>query len=227
MIDGQKIAEWFPTLAKAKAAKKFRNANLKKYGKISTEFKEKDWAELKAARDLLPTGTSLIEAVKYYTERHSAGNHLTLEQCVNVFMASQKKRKNSLRHYQNCQSHLNKLLEYIDVPLAKDVTRQQLADAFDLLSETLSPRSVLNHRGTWAQFFKYLVTTQKLVESPMASITPEHRPNNNAGNEKNTRTRSSRSDVGISRTRFSQTRLLVSDPVLCRIPICGGKSIPA
>jgi hypothetical protein len=75
MVKGKQVSESFDTLAKAKAAKKSHKAHLKKYGKISTDFNEKDWAELKAAREVLPSGVSVLDAANEYLARHGVGKN--------------------------------------------------------------------------------------------------------------------------------------------------------
>ena len=178
-IEGEKINEWFETLNEAKKAKKGRNAKLKRYGSRANDFTEKDWIELKLARAKLPDGATLIQAVEYYAKRHPGGVYLTIPQAVKVYMDHQGSRRNSARHFQNCQSHLNKLISYIDEVLVKDVTRKQVWNALKEMGEVIGARSVLNHRATWAAFFKHLVKTENIESSPMVSIEADLLPVDN------------------------------------------------
>ena len=184
-VAGKMLTKSFKTLRLAKAEKTAFNAKIKRYGKISTEFNDQDWAELKAARRDLPDGVSLQDVVKFYTERHATGNNLTMETCTKLFVVFQTKRNNSRRYGQTVQSSMNKLLEYVPAKFVRSVTRNQLAKALDAIGETLSERSVLNHRGMWSHFFNWLVDTQEIFESPMKTITLNILPKSNRVNQKN------------------------------------------
>ena len=70
-VNGKMLTKSFQTLRAAKAEKAALNARITRYGKIATEFDDQDWAELKAAREALPEGVSLVDVVKFYTDRNS------------------------------------------------------------------------------------------------------------------------------------------------------------
>ena len=185
MVKGKQVSESFDTLAKAKAAKKSHKAHLKKYGKISTDFNEKDWAELKAAREVLPSGVSVLDAANEYLARHGVGKNRALDDCVRLYFDFQKSRNNSRRYVQTVESTLNKLLEYLGKPLIREVSRSDVMEALSKLSQLVSVRTVKNHRAIWSQFFGYLVDVEELAESPMANITLNHLPKEKGGSRKN------------------------------------------
>ena len=185
MVQGKQVSESFDTLAKAKAAKKSHEAYLKKYGKISTDFNEKDWAELKAAREVLPSGVSVLDAANEYLARHGVGKNRALDDCVRLYFDFQKSRNNSRRYVQTVESTLNKLLEYLGKPLIREVSRSDVMEALSKLSQLVSVRTVKNHRAIWSQFFGYLVDVEELAESPMANITLNHLPKEKGGSRKN------------------------------------------
>ncbi len=185
MVQGKQVSESFDTLAKAKAAKKSHEAYLKKYGKISTDFNEKDWAELKAAREMLPSRVSVLDAANEYLARHGVGKNRALDDCVRLYFDFQKSRNNSRRYVQTVESTLNKLLEYLGKPLIREVSRSDVMEALSKLSQLVSVRTVKNHRAIWSQFFGYLVDVEELAESPMANITLNHLPKEKGGSRKN------------------------------------------
>lgn len=175
-IRGEKISMSFATLEAAKAAKSSKLAQIKRYGDLAVQFSESDWRELSAARELLPEGVSIVDAARYYAERNGKVGGSTVSDSVDRFLEHQQSRGNGRKHFKNLKSRLLYLVaEYGDLPVG-DVTQEMVAGLLKQISERWKPRTVLNYRSDWHNFFSYLVDLNEVPANPVSSITKRHLP---------------------------------------------------
>ncbi len=185
-INGKKFSESYDTLKKAQKAKRSMWANVKKYGKLATQFDQKDWRMFAEAADILPNGVSVLDAARYYVDRFGDGKGKSVDSCFKEFIEHQTSRGNGYDHIRTLKTRVGYLANEDRLGLmgVREISGKMVLELLKELTQTLAPRTVKNYRNDWFNFFEFFMGSE-IHENPVAQVNSRHLPKVKATTKKN------------------------------------------
>jgi integrase len=111
-------------------------------------------------------GVSLTDAVGFYLKNAPRKGSKTLQEAVELFLASRVKKVNRDRSVATYKSHLEALITGLMCghPLIHEVTTQKIEKYFE--GKKLAPKTINNHLGTLKTFFEFCLKHEWCAQNP-------------------------------------------------------------
>ncbi len=187
-IDGVPYREFFFEKETAVAAKRAKRSSVAKYGSLAHEFDRDAYTEWREARKLLPDGVSLVDAARFWAQRHEgiSDPDLTIQLAYDRFLKSKSADRKRMKKTPLSREHLSDLrwrgqtlVSLFGHLKPSEISSRQLLGLY--AESTNAGRSILNQHETLRNFFNWCARKRYVVRNPYDEIRAEDLPDRITG----------------------------------------------